>query len=126
MSFSDYEEMSVTGPEQEEGADLMDLMALTDNPAGCAIRQEEEQDIQNELRKLLPKAVQRLSEILNNDNASEGNLMKAIAIIFDRAYGRPGTSAKVASAKETMEEAEAYVAAIVRRAREKLKEETQE
>ena len=47
MSFSDYEEMSVTGPEQEEGADLMDLMALTDNPAGCAIRQEEEQDIQN-------------------------------------------------------------------------------
>ena len=86
----------------------------------------EDPEILNEFRKLIPKALARLSALLESENTSEANLLKVIGMIFDRACGRPGASVKADPVKETIEESEAYVMEIVQRAREKLKEETQE
>ena len=61
----------------------------------------EDPEILNEFRKLIPKALQRLSALLENDSTS-------------------------APVQETLEESESYIMAVLTRAREKLKEETQE
>ena len=86
----------------------------------------EDPEILNEFRKLIPKALQRLSAPLENDSTSEANLLKVIGMILDRACGKPGSSAKTAPVQETLEESESYIMAVLTRAREKLKEETQE
>ena len=55
---------------------------------------------------------------------SKAILLKAIEIVFDRTYGKPEASVKVTSVQETLQESEAYVMAIVQRARNRLREET--
>ena len=96
------------------------------NPSGRPKRTKEEKDALNEVRKLAPKAAQRLAKILEDETVSRAILLKAIEIVFDRTYGRPESSVKVTSVQETLEESEAYVMAVVKRARQKLKEETRE
>ena len=95
-------------------------------PSGRPKRTKEEKDALNEVRKLAPKAAQRLAKILEDETVSRAILLKAIEIVFDRTYGRPEASVKVSSVQETIEESEAYVMAVVKRARQKLKEETRE
>ena len=86
----------------------------------------EDPEILNEFRKLVPKALQRLAAMLENDSTSEANLLKVIGMILDRACGKAGSSGKTAPVQETLEESEAYIMSVVTRAREKLKEETQD
>ena len=87
-------------------------------------RTKEEKDALNEVRKLAPKAVERLKQILEDSTVSKAILLKAIEIVFDRTYGKPEASVKVTSVQETLQESEAYVMAIVQRARNRLREET--
>ena len=94
------------------------------NPSGRPKRTKEEKDALNEVRKLAPKAVERLKQILEDSTVSKAILLKAIEIVFDRTYGKPEASVKVTSVQETLQESEAYVMAIVQRARNRLREET--
>jgi len=94
------------------------------NPSGRPKRTKEEKDALNEVRKLAPKAVERLKQILDDTAVSKAILLKAIEIVFDRTYGKPEASVKVTSVQETLQESEAYVMAIVQRARNRLREET--
>ena len=93
------------------------------NPSGRPKRTKEEKDALNEVRKLAPKAVERLKQILEDSTVSKAILLKAIEIVFDRTYGKPEASVKVTSVQETLQESEAYVMAIVQRARNRLREE---
>ena len=93
-------------------------------PSGRPKRTKEEKDALELIRKLAPKAADRLKEIVDDENASRVILLKAIEIIFDRTYGKPEAAVRVTSVQETLEESEAYVMAIVQRARNRLREET--
>lgn len=94
------------------------------NPSGRPKRTKEEKDAMERIRSLAPKAVERLKDIIEDDNVSRAILLKAIEIIFDRAYGKPEAAVRVTSVQETLEESEAYVMAVVQRARKRLMEET--
>ena len=133
MILSGFDQIPDTEVKQELSTEISSVPSKKDtrfqpgrsgNPAGRPKRTKEEKDALALIRSLAPKAAERLKEIIEDENVSRAILLKAIEIIFDRAYGKPEAAVKVTSVQETLEESEAYVMAVVRRAREKLRQET--
>ena len=58
------------------------------NPGGRPKKTQEEKDALVMIRSLAPKAVERLEEILDNPKVNTRDLLRAIEIVFDRAFGK--------------------------------------
>lgn len=60
-------------------------------------------------RKLGPKAVKKLDEMLDAERLSSIAKVRIIEIILERAYGKVETAVKVTENKVTVEEAQAKI-----------------
>ena len=58
------------------------------NPGGRKKRTQEERDALEMIRSLAPQAVERLREILEDPKVKTRDLLRAIEIVFDRAFGK--------------------------------------
>ena len=58
------------------------------NPSGRPKRTQEQKDALEIIRSLTPLAVERLREIITNDNIKVDAQLRAIEIILDRTYGK--------------------------------------
>ena len=79
------------------------------NPAGRPKMTAEEKKVREMFRKLGPKAVKKLDEMLDADRLSSIAKVRIIEIILERAYGKVETAVKVTENKVTMEEAQAKI-----------------
>ena len=83
------------------------------NPSGRPKRTSEEQSALDSIRKLAPEAVKQMEAILTNPRASSYAKIQVISIILDRTFGRPEAAVKVTTAQQSVESAEARIAALV-------------
>ena len=58
------------------------------NPGGRPKRTQEQKDALQMIRDLAPEAAERLRDILHDPGVKPGDLLRAIEIIFDRAFGK--------------------------------------
>ena len=58
------------------------------NPKGRPKQTQEQKDAHAMIRKLAPQAVERLREILEDPRVKTSDLLRAIEIVFDRAFGK--------------------------------------
>ena len=76
------------------------------NPSGRPKMTAEEKKIRDMFRKLGPKAIKKLEEMLAADRLSSIAKVRIIEIILERAYGKVDTNVKVTETKISMEDAE--------------------
>ncbi len=79
------------------------------NPSGRPKMTAEERKIRAAFKKLGPKAIRKLGEMLDADRLSSIAKVRIIEIILERAYGKVESSIKVTENKVTMEEAQARI-----------------
>ena len=79
------------------------------NPGGRPKMTAEERKIRAAFKKLGPKAIKKLGEMLEADRLSSIAKVRIIEIILERAYGKVESSIKVTENKVTMEEAQAEI-----------------
>ena len=79
------------------------------NPAGRPKMTAEEKKVRDMFRKLGPKAVKKLDEMLDAERLSSIAKVRIIEIILERAYGKVETAVKVTENKVTVEEAQAKI-----------------
>ena len=79
------------------------------NPSGRPKMTEEERRTRALFKKLGPKAVKKLGEMLEADRLSSIARVRIIEIILERAYGKVESSVKVTETKITAEEAQAKI-----------------
>ena len=79
------------------------------NPAGIPKMTAEEKKVREMFRKLGPKAVKKLDEMLDAERLSSIAKVRIIEIILERAYGKVETAVKVTENKVTVEEAQAKI-----------------
>jgi hypothetical protein len=79
------------------------------NPAGRPKMTAEEKKVREMFRKLGPKAVKKLDEMLDAERLSSIAKVRIIEIILERAYGKVETAVKVTENKVTVEEAQAKI-----------------
>lgn len=65
------------------------------NPSGRPKRTAEEKDVLEQIKKLAPKAVQVLEEMLNNDTIAPAYRIKAAEIILDRVVCKAETMVRM-------------------------------
>lgn len=58
------------------------------NPRGRPKRTKEQKDALAMIRDMAPEAAERLHEIIRDKSVSTKDLLKAIEIVFDRAFGK--------------------------------------
>ena len=79
------------------------------NPGGRPKMTAEERKIRAAFKKLGPKAIKKLGEMLDADRLSSLAKVRIIEIILERAYGKVESSIKVTENKVTVEEAQARI-----------------
>ena len=79
------------------------------NPSGRPKMTAEERKIRAAFKKLGPKAIKKLGEMLDADRLSSIAKVRIIEIILERAYGKVESSIKVTENKVTIEEAQARI-----------------
>ena len=58
------------------------------NPRGRPKQTQEQKDALKMIRDLAPEAAERLREILYDEKAKNADVLRAIEMIFDRAFGK--------------------------------------
>ena len=76
------------------------------NPSVRPKMTAEEKKIRDMFRKLGPKAIKKLEEMLAADRLSSIAKVRIIEIILERAYGKVDTNVKVTETKISMEDAQ--------------------
>ena len=79
------------------------------NPSGRPKMTAEERKIRAAFKKLGPKAIKKLGEMLDADRLSSIAKVRIIEIILERAYGKVESSIKVTENKVTVKEAQARI-----------------
>lgn len=79
------------------------------NPSGRPKMTAEEKKIRESFKKLGPKAIKKLGEMLDADRLSSIAKVRIIEIILERAYGKVESSLKVTETKVSMEEAQSNI-----------------
>ena len=69
----------------------------------------EERKIRAQFKKLGPKAIKALSEMLEAERLSSIAKVRIIEIILERAYGKVESAVKITETKVSMEEAQARI-----------------
>ena len=83
------------------------------NPGGRPKKTEEERDALEEIRKLAPGVADKMAEMLASPRVPAIAKVRILEIILERTYGKPETSLKLTSAQQSVEAAQARIAAIV-------------
>jgi len=86
-------------------------------PAGGRKQTQEDRDALEAIHAMVPGAVQKLQDLLDNDKLSPAVCVRVIQMILDRAWGRPEASVRVTSVAETVQRSEAYIMALVEQIR---------
>ena len=87
------------------------------NPSGKKKATQEELDALEEIRKLAPGVAAKMTELLNNPRVPAIAKVRILEIILERTYGKPETALKLTTAQQSVEAAQARIAAIVSRIR---------
>ena len=82
------------------------------NPSGRPKMTEEERRTRALFRKLGPKAVKKLGEMLEADRLSSIARVRIIEIILERTFGKVESAVKVTNAQESVEAAQQELEAI--------------
>ena len=93
------------------------LPGKSPNPGGRPKMTEEEKDALEEIRKLAPGVADRMVALLDNARTPAIAKVRILEIILERTFGKPETSLKLTSAQQSVEAAQARIAAIVSRIR---------
>lgn len=83
------------------------------NPGGRPKKTEEEKDALEEIRKLAPGVADRMEKLLDNPKVPAIAKVRILEIILERTYGKPETALKLTTAQQSVEAAQARIAAIV-------------
>ena len=71
------------------------------NPSGRPKRTAEEKDVLEQIKKLAPKAVQVLEEMLNDEKIAPAYRIKAAEIVLDRVVCKAETMVRMQADKES-------------------------
>ena len=85
--------------------------------SGGPKRTPEEKDALEAIRRLVPDAAEKLSELLESAWTPVAVKVRICELIFDRAFGRPNSSVKVTSVQQTVEQSRNYILSLVERVR---------
>ena len=83
------------------------------NPSGKKKATQEELDALEEIRKLAPGVAAKMTELLNAPKVPAIAKVRILEIILERTYGKPETALKLTTAQQSVEAAQARIAAIV-------------
>ncbi len=87
-------------------------------PAGAPSAGPEESDALAYMKSLAREAVDHLRQMMEDPDVSPTVKVKICEMILDRTYGKSGSSLKVTSVSETVEESLDYILSLVEQARE--------
>ena len=99
--------------EVKRGKNGQFLPGQSGNPSGRSKQTEEEKDALEEIRKLAPGVADKMKELLNNPRVPAIAKVRILEIILERTYGKPETALKLTTAQQSVEAAQARIAAIV-------------
>ncbi len=103
--------------EVKRGKNGQFLPGQSGNPSGRSKQTEEEKDALEEIRKLASGVAARMVALLDNPRVPAIAKVRILEIILERTFGKPETSLKLTSAQQSVEAAQARIAAIVSRIR---------
>ena len=83
------------------------------NPSGKKKTTQEELDALEEIRKLAPGVAEKMKEMLDAPRVPAIAKVRILEIILERTYGKPETALKLTTAQQSVEAAQARIAAIV-------------
>ena len=92
---------------------------VSGNPSGRAKRTNVQKDALEKIRSLAPKAVETLEVLLVSPYTHPAVKVRICELILERTYGKPEASIKLTSIRETVEESQQYIQALVARITEK-------
>ena len=93
------------------------LPGQSGNPSGHPRRTWEQQAALEEIRKLAPRAAEKMAAMLDDDDVPPVVKVRILEIILDRTYGKPETAVRMSVETQTPEAARARLEAIAARIR---------
>ena len=116
------EVLEIPAESPEEGMILRDgsgryLPGQSGNPSGHPRRSWAQQAALEEIRKLAPRAAEKMAEMLDDDLVPPVVKVRILEIILDRTYGKPETAVRMSVETQTPESARARLEAIAARIR---------
>lgn len=97
----------------KRGANGQFLPGQSGNPSGKSKSTDEEKEALEEIKKLAPGVAKKMQELLNNPKVPAIAKVRILEIILERTYGKPDTAIKLTAAQQSVETAQARIAAIV-------------
>ena len=92
---------------------------VSGNPDGRPKRTQVEKDALEKIRSLAPKAVETLRVLLVSPHTHPAVKVRICELILERTYGKQEASIKLTSIRDTVEESQQYIQALVARITEK-------
>ena len=93
------------------------LPGQSGNPSGHPKRTGAQQEALEEIRRLAPAAAEKIAGMLEDTQVPAAVKVRLIEIILERTYGKPEAALKLTTAQQSVEAAQARIAAIVSRIR---------
>ena len=93
------------------------LPGQSGNPSGHPKRTWEQQEALEEIRKLAPRAAEKMAAMLDDDDVPPVVKVRILEIILDRTYGKPEAAVRMSVETQTPEAARARLEAIAARIR---------
>ena len=87
------------------------------NPGGRPKMTDEERDALEEIRKLAPRAAEKMAAMLDDDDVPPVVKVRILEIILERTYGKPEAAVRMSVETQTPEAARARLEAIAARIR---------
>lgn len=103
--------------EIKRGSNGQFVKGQSGNPSGKRKATQEELDALEEIKKLAPGVAAKMTELLDNARVPAIAKVRILEIILERTYGKPETALKLTTAQQSVEAAQARIAAIVSRIR---------
>ena len=93
------------------------LPGQSGNPSGHPRRTWEQQAALEEIRKLAPRAAEKMAAMLDDDDVPPVVKVRILEIILERTYGKPEAAVRMSVETQTPEAARARLEAIAARIR---------
>ena len=74
---------------------------------------KDQREALEKIRELAPKAAAKMGEMLDDDEVPAAAKIKILEMILERTYGKPEAALKLTTAQQSVEAAQARIAAIV-------------
>ena len=116
------EVLAIPAETPEEGTARRDccgryLPGQSGNPSGHPRRTWEQQAALEEIRKLAPRAAEKMAAMLDDDDVPPVVKVRILEIILERTYGKPEAAVRMSVETQTPEAARARLEAIAARIR---------